>query len=414
MTASSAPRPVAIALAGLVSLAVAMGIGRFAFTPLLPMMLSERSVTLAGASLLASANYFGYLLGALACTFQPWIWRRLGWAAAVNGPKLVRAGLVATVLLTLGMAVHLPPAWPLLRFAAGVASAVVFLYTSGWCLEQLARRQVPAMGALIYVGPGGGIVASGLAASALVGLQAPAAAGWLTFGVLAALLMASVWSVFDARRGIAATPPATGPAMEAPAAVRAGRMELGLLTGAYGIAGLGYIITATFLPVIARQALPGSPWLDLFWPLFGVGVMLGAIGASRLRPGGDLRLRLAGCYAIQAVGIASSLVSPTLAGFALGSLLLGLPFTAITFFAMQEARRLRAQQATSFMGLLTAMYGLGQIAGPPLAAWLVAHSASAADGFNVSLWIASALLALGALVYVGIARAYPLVQRTET
>src|SRR4051794_31016821 len=93
MTASRAPASaLAIAFAGLVSLAVAMGIGRFAFTPLLPMMLSERTVTLAGASLLASANYFGYLVGALVCTFQPWLWRRAGWAAGVNGPGLVRAG----------------------------------------------------------------------------------------------------------------------------------------------------------------------------------------------------------------------------------------------------------------------------------------------------------------------------------
>src|SRR3954468_16938735 len=200
--AAAPPRPLAIALAGLVSLAVAMGIGRFAFTPLLPMMLAERTVTLAGASLLASANYFGYLVGALVCTFQPWLWRRAGWASGVNGPGLVRAGLVATALLTLGMAVHAPALWSVLRFAAGVASAVVFLYTSGFCLEQLARRGVPAMGALIYVGPGLGIVASGLAATALVQMHAPAAWGWLTFGVLAAMLTATVWRVFHAERGI--------------------------------------------------------------------------------------------------------------------------------------------------------------------------------------------------------------------
>ena len=399
------PRPLAIALAGLVSLAVAMGIGRFAFTPLLPMMMAENAVNLAGASLLASANYFGYLVGALACTFQPWIWRRLGGGStAVNGPRLVRAGLVATVLLTLGMALHLSAAWVVLRFAAGVASAVVFLYTSGWCLEQLARRGVPAMGALIYVGPGAGIVASGLAASALVAGGAPAAAGWLTFGVLAALLTGSVWRVFDRRRGIAAPPVGAGAGTAGAEDARVGAGYLGLLSLAYGIAGIGYIITATFLPVIARQALPGSHWLDLFWPLFGVGVMLGAVGASRLPAGGDLRLRLAACYAVQAAGVAASLVSPTLAGFALGSLLLGLPFTAITFFAMQEVRRVRPRQATSAMGLLTAVYGLGQIAGPPLAAWLVAHSASAAQGFAVALWIACGLLVFGAVLYVGLAR----------
>jgi MFS family permease len=407
IAASPSLRPRAIAVAGLVSLAVAMGIGRFAFTPLLPLMLAERSLSLAGASLLASANYLGYLLGALACTFQPWVWRRLGLSNRVNGPKLVRLGLAATAALTLGMAWHAPAAWLVLRFAAGVASAVVFVYTSGWTLEQLAHRGVPGMGALIYIGPGLGIVASGLAASALVMLQAPAAAGWLTFGLLAALLTALVWRVFDADLGL---PVATGRAPAAGSSAtpgHAGATQIALLSVAYGLAGIGYIITATFLPVIARQALPGSHWLDLFWPLFGAGVMVGAFGASRLRPGGDVRLRLAACYAVQAVGVAASLVSPTLAGFAAGSVLLGLPFTAITFFAMQEGRRLWPQQATSFMGLLTAMYGLGQIAGPPLAAWLVARSASPAQGFAASLWIATGLLVLGALLYLLIARLYP-------
>jgi MFS family permease len=398
---------VAIALAGLVSLAVAMGIGRFAFTPLLPIMLAERSVTLAGASLLASANYFGYLVGALACTFQPWIWQRLGIAAGVDGPKLVRLGLVATAVLTLGMAFEGMAAWTLLRFAAGVASAVVFLYTSGWCLEQLARRGVPAMGALIYVGPGAGIVASGLAATALVLAQAQAWIGWLTFGVLAALLTATVWRVFDARHAMPAPALAAGRAGAGTVPVRAGTGELAVLTFAYGLAGIGYIVTATFLPVIARQALPGSHWLDLFWPLFGAGVIVGAIGASRLPAGGDLRLRLAACYAVQALGVAASLVSPTLAGFALGSLLLGVPFTAITFFAMQEVRRIRPLQATSTMGLLTAMYGIGQIAGPPLAAWLVGRAATPAQGFATSLWIACGLLVLGAVLYVALARLRP-------
>ena len=72
MTAPRSSKPLTIALAGLVALGVAMGIGRFAFTPLLPMMLAEGSVDLTGASLLASVNYLGYLLGAVACTFQPW------------------------------------------------------------------------------------------------------------------------------------------------------------------------------------------------------------------------------------------------------------------------------------------------------------------------------------------------------
>src|SRR6478735_9264278 len=365
-----------------------MGIGRFAFTPLLPMMLADRSIDLPGASLLASANYLGYLLGALACTFQPWIWRRFGFTSPLDGPLLVRAGLVATVLLTLGMALHWSAAWTLLRFAAGVASAVVFLYTSGWCLEQLARRGVPAMGALIYTGPGAGIVASGLAASGLV------AAG------LAMVLTWLAWPIFDRRlaHGDTATASAGGAAAGAPALTDG--WDMTAVAFAYGMAGLGYIVTATFLPVIARSALPGSPWLDLFWPLVGAGVVVGALAASRLPSDGNLRLRLAACYAMQAAGVAAGALTPTLAGFAIGSILLGLPFTAITYFALQEVRRIRPGTAASSMGLVTAMYGVGQIAGPPLAAWLVDRSANPARGFAIAIWVASGALLVGAGLFL--------------
>ena len=80
-------------------------------------------------------------------------------------------------------------------------------------------------------------------------------------------------------------------------------------------------------------------------------------------------------YAMQAMGVLLSVWWPSLVGFALGSLLVGLPFTAISFFAMQEARRLRPAQAAAFMGQLTAAYGLGQIIGPPLVALLLRRPA---------------------------------------
>lgn len=396
-----------IALAGLVALAVAMGIGRFAFTPLLPMMLSDGVVDLPTASWLASANYFGYMLGAILCTLQPWLWARFKGLPSLAYSSLVRAGLIATGVLTLAMGWHFPAAWPLLRFAAGVTSAVVFVFTSGWCLSQLAKRGVPAMGGIIYVGPGAGIVVSGLFATGMVAWHWTAATGWMLFGALSFVLAASVWHVLRGgeERLVALAPRAA--ALPGAAPQHHGHAEMTLLTLAYGLAGFGYIITATFLPVIARAALPGSAWLDMFWPIFGLGVMLGALLATRMPPGKDFRLLLAGCYFLQALGIAASLWSPSLAGFALGSLMLGMPFTAITFFAMQEVRRLKSATAASFMGLLTATYGVGQILGPPLVALLLKRTPNAGAGFTLSLEIAAASLLVGAATYLWMARAYP-------
>ena len=400
-----------------------MGIGRFAFTPLLPMMLHDGVVDLPGASWLASANYLGYMLGALLCTLHPWLWSRARGFPLLAFTALVRAGLVATGVLTLAMAWQLPSLWPMLRFAAGVASAVVFVYTSGWCLSQLARLGVPNMGGIIYVGPGLGIVISGLLASAMVAGQWRAASGWLVFGALAFVLSALVWRILRsgserlaplaARAGVNKTGAAV---VEAPhhGPVH-GPVELAVFALAYGLAGFGYIITATFLPVIARLTLPGSAWLDLFWPIFGLGVTAGALLATRLPPGKDIRLLLAGCYVVQALGIATSLWSPSLAGFAVGSLMLGLPFTAITFFAMQEARRLRPATAASFMGLLTATYGVGQVLGPPLVALLLRRSASAGAGtdagFTLSLQLAAAALGVGAALYVWLLKTRPVTHR---
>jgi hypothetical protein len=389
----------AIALAGLLSLAVAMGIGRFAFTPLLPMMLHDGVITLPGASWLATANYAGYWLGAMACALQPTLWARWRVATPLAHTRAVRAGLLATVLLTLGLALPWAAAWPLWRFLAGVASALVFVYISGWCLARLTALGQPALAGLIFVGPGLGIAVSGLAASAMVAAGWSAATGWAMLAALGAALTAWAWPHLKGTVHFGTAVPTLDSAAQ-PAA-------MALFALAYGLAGFGYIVTATFLPVIARQALPGSVWLDLFWPVFGMGVSAGALVTVRMPVHWDRRRLLMACYAMQALGVLLTVWLPSLAGFALGSLLLGLPFTAITLFVMQEARRLRPHKASALIGLLTAAYGLGQIAGPPLVALLLHRSASPAQGFALSLQIAACALLVGVALFAWLLRRHP-------
>lgn len=400
--------PWAIAITCALALATAMGIGRFAFTPLLPMMLADGVVDLPGASWLASANYLGYLVGALLCTFQPLIWSRFKTLPPVLSTTWLRGGLVSTCILTLGMALHVPALWPWLRFAAGVASAFVFVFTSGWCLARLAERNASNLGGLMFTGPGAGIAISGVLASGMVALQWKAAAGWLIFGVLACVLTAITWRTFGMK--LANTAPVKTDVATPTARVQTSfvsRWQMIWVAIAYGLDGLGYIITATFLPVIARQAMPGSAWLDLFWPLFGLAVIAGALISTRISLKGDLRYILAASYMMQAIGVILTVWLPTPLGFALGSLLLGLPFTVITFFAMQEVRRLKPNSVASYTGLITAVYGLGQIVGPPMAAWLLSRSATVGQGFNLALEIAASSLVLGAIMFVGLAKVYP-------
>jgi len=372
------------ALACMVALAVAMGLGRFAFTPMLPVMLHEGKLNLEAGGLLASLNYLGYFVGALSCA-----------AIRVAAPRMVRGGLVATALLLLGMGLlHGFTAWGVLRTAAGVMSAWTFVFASGWGLRRLAETGTPTLGGVIYTGPGIGIAATGLLGG-LAGRWGSDAA-WIGFGLVALLLIAVIWRIFDdgAHAGTPGSPPPVAAPLAAPSAHD--RSDARALVLLYGLAGFGYIITATFLPVIARQALPGSPWPDLFWPLFGLAVIPGALIGARAPTHWDNRLLLAAAYALQALGVLLSVAWPTIGGFALGSLLLGMPFTAITLFAVRDARRLRGNAAAGLIGYATASYGIGQIVGPLFAAPLAHRTGS----FSVPLMVAAAALALGALLFL--------------
>src|SRR6266436_5782427 len=149
LAARSAPRPTpwVTALAGLVTLGIAMGIGRFAFTPIPPMMQQDAAVSVAAGGWLASANYVGYLLGAMSAV-----------GLRVRATTAIRAGLVVIGLVTLGMG--LTPsftAWLVLRALAGVASAWVFVFASAWTLGQLGAADRPVLRGAVFGGVGAGI-----------------------------------------------------------------------------------------------------------------------------------------------------------------------------------------------------------------------------------------------------------------
>ena len=372
------------ALACMVTLAVAMGLGRFAFTPMLPIMLHEGKLQLEAGGVLASLNYLGYFLGAVSCA-----------AIGIQAKTMVRGGLVATAALLVGMGVlHSFTSWGILRTAAGVMSAWVFVFASGWGLRRLAETNSPALAGVIYTGPGIGIAMTGLLGGALG--RWGSEAGWIGLGLLAVVLVASIWRVFDDGELPSAQGSAGAPSPQAGAAASpSARSDAVWLVALYGLAGFGYIITATFLPVIARQALPGSPWPDFFWPLFGLAIIPGALIGARAPVHWDNRLLLAAAYALQALGVVLSVAWPTITGFALGSLLLGMPFTAITLFAMRDARRLRGNAAAGLIGYATASYGVGQIIGPLFAAPLAQRTGS----FELPLLVAAAALALGSVLF---------------
>jgi len=370
---------VSVAWAGLVALAVALGIGRFAFTPVLPMMLHDRTVTLAEGGWLASANYSGYLVGALATV----------WIKAA--PKvMIRGGLLLTVALTAGMGLTQNlPLWLLLRCLSGMASAWILVYASAWGLQRLAQLQRPGLSGVVFCGVGVGILVTGLLCLLLVRAGMPSSGVWMLLGGLALALSATAWNEWD---GESLTPPRP--------IASSGQKRLRwdhstvILTLCYGLFGFGYIIPATFLPVIARQTVHSVLVSSLFWPLFGTAAALSTLLASSLAQRFPDRAILAISYLLQAAGVGILALRPTGPGIAISALLIGGTFMVMTMFGLREAQRVATHQSGTLMGMMTAAFAVGQILGPAYATLLVRLS----GGFSWSLATAAVLLAVSALL----------------
>jgi predicted MFS family arabinose efflux permease len=169
--------------AGLAALAVAIGIGRFAFTPILPMMQNDFGLSVAAAGWLASANYAGYLAGALSAI-----------GPRVRPSVAIRAGLLVIGLSTIAMGLEQPfLSWLALRFVAGVASAWVLVFVSAWALERLSVLGQPSLSGVVYAGVGSGIVIAGGVCLVAMEWNTGSAGAWLALGIISLGVTGLIW-----------------------------------------------------------------------------------------------------------------------------------------------------------------------------------------------------------------------------
>ena len=368
--AQSAALPTA--LAGLAALAISQGIGRFAMTPILPMMQQE-GLSLAQGGWLAAANYLGYLAGALST-----IWLNVGASLAI------RSALLTIALSTLAMGlVDGFVVWLVLRMLAGVASGWVLVLVSAWALERLAALQRPQLGGVLYAGVGTGVATAGVACLVIMQLGASAATAWIALGVVALVTAGAIWAPLVVEKKPLAEP---GPAAQSGATGW-------LLVLCYGAYGFGYIVPATFLPAMARQIVADPLAFGSAWPIFGTAAALSTLVASKLGASTNPRRAWIVSMLVMAIGVAAPLVVPGLPGILVSAVLVGATFVTMTLAGMQEARRLYGAAARPVMAAMTSAFAVGQLVGPIL----IALVETLPHGFTLVLVAATASLTAGAV-----------------
>ena len=378
--APSAASPVRLALGGLLSLAAAMGIGRFVYTPVLPFMIAQVPLSKADGGLIASANFLGYLVGALAASSGSLPGSRRMWFIG---------SLVASSALSFAMAwTDSIPVFMLLRFLAGLASAFAFVFSAALILDRLAQAGRPGLSALYFSGVGAGIAGSALIVSGLAAMGADWQGLWTGCGVISlALTVLIAWMV----------PGATETAPPAPARTGPRRLPAGLpqLIAAYGLFGIGYVVTATFIAVIARSDPALATAEPYLWLIVGLAAAPSIFIWNRIAARTGVPRAYALACVIEACGVALSVTATGPAGILLAAFLLGITFMGITALGLIEARRLSTGDPRRTIALMTASFGLGQMLGPSLAGFAAGSTGSFAlpsAGAAICLLLAAGLV----------------------
>jgi predicted MFS family arabinose efflux permease len=365
-----------IALGGLIALAAAMGIGRFVYTPILPFMEEGLGLTKAEAGVIASANFLGYLLGALAASLAALPGGRRAWflgALALSALSTGIMGLPSSMAAFLG-----------LRFAGGVASAFVLVFSSALVLDRLAVAGRPGLSALHFSGVGCGIAASALLVSWLAVGGHDWRELWIYSGAVSLLaLVAVAWLVPG---GPEALPPA--PAPESPGPDR----RLALLIVAYGLFGFGYVITATFISTMVRASPDIRSLEPVIWLVVGLAAIPSIAFWNWVGERWGINRSFAIACLVEGVGVAMSVLATNALAVAVSAALLGGTFMGITALGLVYARHLSAGDPRRSLAFMTAAFGVGQMIGPTFAGFAYGLG----DSFLVPSLAAAAALVIAA------------------
>lgn len=356
-------------LRGAAVLLVAMGLGRFAFTALLPPMQAAAGFRDADAGMMASLNLAGYLAGVLLAGKAPAAWR----ANLFRGALIFAVATIAGMGLPLGLF-----GWDVVRAVAGFTSGLLFVLATAYVLDSGAAMG-PSGAALHFAGVGTGIATGGIVAAIVPDWRI----AWALLGLLALALAAFGRGLTHSPNKERRIAPPTAPIVWTPIFV--------LLSVAYAMEGFGYIVSGTFIVTIIRR-LPETAHLGPFaWVLAGLGAIPSPLVWSRLahRFGAWEALTLA--YVVQAIGIVLPL-SGSPAAALLAAFSFGFTFIGITGVSIALAARMQSGAAAAATAVVTIGYGIGQVIGPWAAGWI----ASATAGFSWPLIGAASAVALSA------------------
>lgn len=336
-----------------------MGVGRFAYTPLLPMMHAEELITVADGGIIASIHFVGYWIGAYVVAKLPFsqLW-------------VLRTSLLTVAISTLAMGlVENIVAWIVLRWIAGVCSAFILVHISDFVTRRLAEFGKNGTHGVVFSGVGLGIMLVGFACLWFMVLESGSMHAWQVTGTVSILVAIVLCLTFNVDEHGSRTPQKASGIERYP-------LVWPMIIG-YGTVGLGYVIPSVYLPLMAREIVSSPIVFGWSWPVFGAAAFLSTLLAARLRQHFTDRSIWAACQFIMATGVIFPVLLPNMAGIVCSGLLVGGTFMIITMTGVQECHRVTSSSdVIRHISVMTTAFATGQMIGPALASSIYTYTGS--------------------------------------
>jgi predicted MFS family arabinose efflux permease len=359
---------------------VGLGIGRFAYSLVLPDMRDALGWSYSAAGFMNTINAAGYLAGALMASR---LVKRFGLTAALRWGTL--ACVVSLVLCALsGNFVILSFA----RLLAGLGAAAGFV--AGGALAAAIAQSRPERAnfllSLFYAGPGLGILSSGLIAPFMLQAFGPGS-WWIVWWAMTLLSLAMTIPLLltpvDSSLHLAKPAPATfavGPIL--------------IYLAGYFLFGAGYIAYMTFMIAYVRDAGGGALAQSAFWSLIGLSAFVTPWVWRRVLALDRGGVSTAIILGFNALGAALPLFGHSAVLLAISALVFGVAFFAVVASTTAFVRFNYPPAAwPTGIAAMTIAFGVGQTVGPIAVGAITDAMGSLSYALNVS----AAMLAVGAI-----------------
>lgn len=365
-----------VLVAGICALVLTVGIARFAYTPFLPLMLEQTQLNEVNGGWLATFNYSGYLFGVLLISFirslpLKYLFYRINLVVAV----------ISTVMM--GLSTDLV-VWSISRFLGGMSSTAGIILAAGFVMSWLKHHGYKGQLGLHFSGLGLGIAIPGLVIIAM-GAFYDWAMQWILIGVFGLVFFIPAWRWMPAPDSSPKTQTLNQPAPSS--------QWMWLMIAAYFCAGVGYVISATFIVAIleAMPALSGKGnWI---WVCLGLMAVPSCLLWDRIanRIGESKALMLS--YSIMLLAILTPALSNHLLINSLGAVLFGATFAGVVSMMLVFIGHQFPVNPAKAMAKLTISYGIAQITAPAITGYIASHSGS----YAAALWLAAGCMFIGIL-----------------